>query len=229
MSADVASGGESDPDDRLDVRTVERIVRYNQRNPDASIAEILGRFHIDPTKYAFVAQILQRADELPRESVEADPDPTTPDDGAPADERDIPLYGELFDAAQDRAGVEWWEVVPEPELHDVFAEHGLTDLLNWRYVEGKGEVCALLDVDGWRHADLSEIDEIAADNGWYHARGDEPRPDMFRRFHDLLMADAPDGYEPYYFRVTPAGKAPATTFGGSITFGGLSQKPYSGP
>ena len=213
MSTDVATGIESEPDDRLDVRTVERIVRYNQRNPDASIPEILGRYHLDPTKYGLVAQMLQRPADVPRESPETDPNPTTPDDDADADERDIPRYGELFDEAQARAGVEWWEIVPEPELRDVFDEHGLAGLLDWRDRDGEGETCALLDVDGWRHADLSEIDALAADNGWYHARGDEPRPDMFRRFHDLLMADAPDGYVPHYFRVTPAGKAPAMTFG----------------
>ncbi|MFC7007754.1 bifunctional DNA primase/polymerase [Halalkalicoccus salilacus] len=215
MSADVATASDSgsDPDGWLDVRTVERIVRYNQRTPDASIPEILGRFHIDPAQFGLVAQILQRPTDVPPEPAGADVNPTTLDDDAPTDERETTKYDDLFAEAQERAGVEWWEIVPEPALRDVFDDHGLSDLLRWRSVEGKGETCALLDVDSWRHADLSEIDELDADNGWYHARGDEPRPDVFRRFHDLLMADAPDGYEPYYFRVVAAGKAPATTFG----------------
>ena len=41
----------------------------------------------------------------------------------------------------------------------------------------------------------------------------DPRPDEFRRFHDLLVEHAPDGYTPWYFRVRSGSKAPATQYG----------------
>jgi len=41
----------------------------------------------------------------------------------------------------------------------------------------------------------------------------DPRPDEFRRFHDLLVEHAPDGYTPWYFRVREGSKAPATKYG----------------
>lgn len=41
----------------------------------------------------------------------------------------------------------------------------------------------------------------------------EPRPDEFRRFHDLLTEHAPDGYEPWYFRCEKESKAPDLSYG----------------
>ncbi|MEF8815026.1 MAG: phage/plasmid primase, P4 family, partial [Halovenus sp.] len=41
----------------------------------------------------------------------------------------------------------------------------------------------------------------------------DPRPKEFIRFHDLLTEEAPDGYEPWYFRCRESSKAPATEFG----------------
>jgi putative DNA primase/helicase len=41
----------------------------------------------------------------------------------------------------------------------------------------------------------------------------EPRPAEFARFHELLTAEAPTEFEPYYFRVEAGSKAPALEFG----------------
>lgn len=41
----------------------------------------------------------------------------------------------------------------------------------------------------------------------------DPRPEEFRRFHELLMKKAPEGYDPYYFRVEAGSKAPAIEYG----------------
>jgi P4 family phage/plasmid primase-like protien len=41
----------------------------------------------------------------------------------------------------------------------------------------------------------------------------DPRPGEFRRFHELLTAEAPDGYTPWYFRCRSGSKAPQTTYG----------------
>ena len=41
----------------------------------------------------------------------------------------------------------------------------------------------------------------------------DPRPAEFRRFIELLTADAPDGYRPWLFRVEEGTKAPDTSFG----------------
>lgn len=48
------------------------------------------------------------------------------------------------------------------------------------------------------------------------ARGNEPRPDEFKRSDQLPPVNGPDGYEPYHFRVERAGKAPATKSGSWI-------------
>jgi hypothetical protein len=39
----------------------------------------------------------------------------------------------------------------------------------------------------------------------------DPRPEEFRRFHELLVEHAPDGYRPWYFRVRQGSKAPGTS------------------
>jgi putative DNA primase/helicase len=90
-----------------------------------------------------------------------------------------------------------WEFVEEDALRDVLDEHEIVDLL---------ENGTLADGD-WLTAELDD------GLGYYYPSGDEPRVDEFRRFHELLTEDAPDGYEPYYFRVAPASKAPATEHG----------------
>ena len=36
----------------------------------------------------------------------------------------------------------------------------------------------------------------------------KPRVQEFIAFHQLLMSNAPDGYEPYYLRLNPGGKDP---------------------
>src|SRR6056297_2887935 len=41
----------------------------------------------------------------------------------------------------------------------------------------------------------------------------DPRPEEFERFHELLTEHAPDGYTPWYFRVREGSKAPATKYG----------------
>lgn len=40
-----------------------------------------------------------------------------------------------------------------------------------------------------------------------------PRPDEFLWYHELLMESAPDGYQPWYFRVEAGSKAPALEYG----------------
>ena len=41
----------------------------------------------------------------------------------------------------------------------------------------------------------------------------DPRPEEFRRFHELLTEHAPEGYRPWYFRCREGSKAPATSYG----------------
>lgn len=41
----------------------------------------------------------------------------------------------------------------------------------------------------------------------------DPRIEEFSYFHELLTEHAPDGYEPWYFRVRSGSKAPATSYG----------------
>jgi len=115
----------------------------------------------------------------------------------------LPSYDALFRAAQNRAGRADWEYVEEGALEAVLDEYGLADFLT------NG---TLARADRWRRVDLSGGGE-PPDLRWYYATGGEPRPDEFRRFHELLTEAATDGYTPYYFRVERAGKAPATQYG----------------
>jgi len=112
-------------------------------------------------------------------------------------------YTDLFERAQRKAGCESWELVSEDALRDVLEETDNLDLLTDGWLARE---------DDWRRVDLSSEGE-PPDIRWYYVSGDEPRVDEFRRFHDLLTAHAPDGYEPHYFRVEPAGKAPALSHG----------------
>jgi len=41
----------------------------------------------------------------------------------------------------------------------------------------------------------------------------DPRPDEFRRFAELLLENAPDGYRPWFFRCESGSKAPDLNFG----------------
>jgi hypothetical protein len=116
-------------------------------------------------------------------------------------------YRDLYERAADRAGREYWEPVEEDALRAEFGAAGFGQLLAW-----DGGMPELAGVEGWSFVDVS-ADGEPTDNRWYYASGDEPRPDEFRRFHELLVDAAPDEYEPWYFRVERAGKAPATQFG----------------
>lgn len=115
-----------------------------------------------------------------------------------------PSFRGLYERAAEQADRETWEFVEQSALHDVLDAAGFAHLLDSRALHG---------VNGWRFVDLSDNGE-PADPRWYFASGDEPRPDEFRRFDRLLRAEAPDDYVPHYFRVAPAGKDPATQFGG---------------
>lgn len=110
----------------------------------------------------------------------------------------------ILDRAQAIAGREWWEPVEEDALAEALADAGHADLL--AHKDG------LARIDRWKRADLSDEGE-EPDVRWYYARGDEPRVEEFRRFHDLLTSNAPEGYRPWYFRVERAGKAPDTKRG----------------
>lgn len=117
-----------------------------------------------------------------------------------------PSYASMFADARERAGVEEWELVPEPFVREAFAEHNLGALVSPTH--------GLDDTDRWVRADLSDVD-CEYDAGWYYSDPDDPKPDPeeFRRFHELLTDDAPDGYVPHYFRVERASKGPATRYG----------------
>jgi len=115
----------------------------------------------------------------------------------------LPEYSQLLHEAQARADRERWEPVEQSALRAVLDEHGVGHLL---------ETGALDGADRWRVVDLSDDDEDPR-RRWYYASGDEPRPDEFRQFHDLLTEAAPDDYEPHYFRCRRASKDPAIQFG----------------
>jgi len=133
--------------------------------------------------------------------------------GSPADDprgkdaetdEEVSKYRRIYEDAADRAGREPWEPVEEAALREALDAAGFAELLD----DG-----TLFDVRPWRFVDVSDEDEEPR-RRWYHPSGDEPRPDEFRRFDQLLREAAPDGYEPHYFRVARAGKDPATQYGG---------------
>jgi len=41
----------------------------------------------------------------------------------------------------------------------------------------------------------------------------DPRPEEFMEFHDLLVEQAPDGYDPWLFRCEAGSKAPDLSYG----------------
>lgn len=112
-------------------------------------------------------------------------------------------YRMVYAEAAQQADREPWEYVEEDALHDALSRHGFGTLLE------RGE---LANNNDWLQIDVSDDDE-PADRRWYYPTGDEPRPAEFKRFHQLLMTDAPAGYQPHYFRVRRCSKAPATQFG----------------
>jgi len=125
-------------------------------------------------------------------------------DEAGADAPDVSKYRRVHLDAADRAGRESWEFVEEEAVRAELDVRGFAELID----SGR-----LSDISGWRFVDVSADDEDSQLR-WYYSSGDEPRPDEFRRFHELLLAEAPADYTPHYFRVSRAGKAPATQYGG---------------
>lgn len=112
-------------------------------------------------------------------------------------------YRTVYAEAARQADRELWEYVEEDALHDALSRHDFGTLLD------RGE---LMNINGWLQIDVSDDGE-PADRRWYYPTGDEPRPTEFKRFHELLMSEAPTGYVPHYFKVRRCSKAPATQFG----------------
>jgi len=124
-----------------------------------------------------------------------DPDALDPDAG----------YLDVFRTAQRAHGSERWEYVTEDELRAALDRVGHADLLD-RGILARGT--------DWRTVDFADDGDDDPDHRYYYVpAAPDPDPAEFRRFHDCLMAAAPDGYQPYYFRVEPVGKAPDTRYG----------------
>lgn len=109
-------------------------------------------------------------------------------------------YRDIYEEACERAGRETWEPVEQSHIKDILAEYGMEWYVKHGYMEE----------DDWVKREPDDSDEPL----WYYPSGNDPRIREFKRFHELLTANAPAGYEPYYIRVEPAGKAPATEYGG---------------
>ncbi|AXR81794.1 hypothetical protein AArcMg_1786 [Natrarchaeobaculum sulfurireducens] len=105
----------------------------------------------------------------------------------------------MYEEACRRAGRETWEPVEQSVLLDILGEVGMAELVT----DG-----VLADLGDWTQMELPNCDPA-----WYCRSGLEPRPREFREFHELLVENAPAGYEPYYFRVRAASKAPAIEYG----------------
>lgn len=173
---------------------VERVEHYlDLRGVDAEAADaptVAGALKDDPTEVRAVLADLAGEDA----PAELDTEDTGPS-----------KYRRLYERAADLAGRETWEVVEEEYIREVFAEEGFADLVDSGQIKKNAE---------WSVVDFSDEDDDEADWRYYCTTGDEPRPDEFKRFAKLLTANAPDGYEPHFFRVAKAGKAPALEFGG---------------
>jgi len=114
-------------------------------------------------------------------------------------------YAEIFRRAQALDECDPWEYVTERALRSALGEAGHADLLDHG---------VLAQTDDWQAVDFADGDDDAPDWRYFYVpAAPAPRPDEFRRFHEALVDGAPDGYEPYYFRVEKAGKAPATEYG----------------
>lgn len=114
-------------------------------------------------------------------------------------------YLDIFRRAQELGGREDWEFVTEDELQTALAEAGFEQLLQTGALARTTE--------DWQRADLADAEDEHDWRWFYTPAGLDPRPKQFRTFHQCLMAEAPECYEPYYFRVEKAGKAPATEYG----------------
>jgi len=148
-----------------------------------------------------------RVAEDPREQPAApdcgDETPTPDTSETTTRDGDVSEYRRIYLDAAERAGRETWEFVEEEALRAALVDAGFPQLLE------RGD---LFGISGWRVVDTSDDGEEPA-RRWYYPSEHEPRPDEFRRFHELLTQQTPDGYEPFYFRVRKAGKAPATQYG----------------
>ncbi|WP_338739852.1 bifunctional DNA primase/polymerase [Haloplanus salilacus] len=111
----------------------------------------------------------------------------------------VSRYRSVYLDAVEETGRESWEFVEEGAIQTALDRIGFAELVD------NGD---LFQIRGWRFVDVSDDGEDPR-RRWYYPSGDEPRPEEFRRFHQALTAEAPDGYEPHYFKVQPAGKAPA--------------------
>ncbi|MEF8783617.1 MAG: hypothetical protein V5A54_11050 [Haloarculaceae archaeon] len=113
-------------------------------------------------------------------------------------------YYEIFRRAQALGDHGQWEYVTEDELRQALEEFGHVSLL---------ENGVLAQLSDWRCVDLADDDDTQDWRWYYTPAAPDTRPGEFRRFHELLVEEAPEGYRPYYFRVEQAGKAPATEHG----------------
>jgi hypothetical protein len=87
-----------------------------------------------------------------------------------------------------------WSYVDERHVRAALDRAGFAHLLD------DGD---LWSVSGWQHAD------VEGRSIWYYGGVAETRPDELRRFVELLLEDAPDGYEPHLIKLRKGSKAPA--------------------
>jgi hypothetical protein len=116
-------------------------------------------------------------------------------------------FREVYLRAANLADRETWEYVEESAIQQALSESGHGGLL-----DTSRETTLFTIRSAWKYVDVSDDDEDPR-RRWYYPSENEPRPDEFRRFHSLLMKNAPDGYQPHYFKVAKASKDPATQFG----------------
>lgn len=196
-----------------------QIRRFVENHPDADAMTVLAQCNLGPAHRDLVEGVLDGdGDHDDPEAVTPSDTPSDTDGGPDTGSNTgtpggLPSYAQLFDEARECAGTERWEPVTEADLRAVFSKHdGSLDALLDPDQTGEDKPPTLAFNDEWTRSDLASADE-PADVRWYHARGDEPRPEEFRRFHDLFAANTPDDYTPHYFRVEAASKAPAVQFG----------------
>lgn len=116
-------------------------------------------------------------------------------------------FRDVYERAADIAGRETWEYVEESAVRQSLSEYGHGGLL-----DTTRETTLFTIQSEWMYADVSDSSEDPR-RRWYHPSGHEPRPGELRRFHALLMENAPSGYQPHYFKVAKGSKDPATQFG----------------
>jgi len=202
-----------------DGRTHGDLVAALQEDEDVSVADpdqyvddaiASGTLEKDPDAgmfpHIYLSDPPEPADTGDSDPEEPDSDSTNPgsEPGESDTDEDISKYRRVYLDAADRADREPWEYVEEDAIRAALANIGFAELLD------NG---TLFDIHEWKYIDASDDGEDPR-RRWYCPSGNEPRPAEFRRFHTLLTETAPDGYEPHYFRVRAASKAPATRFGG---------------